>query len=137
METSEKSAMNQHTRRFGLRLFAARRLIASLGALVLISSEISAAPKMAELIDGVAGVSAYQREGLFIDKVVFTFNQQDAFSARLRLQDRGADFADEKLGDETVDGTCTTFNGFTLELDCRIYRTSDRSQVAHLRVPLH
>lgn len=36
-----------------------------------------------------------------------------------------------------VRATCGTVNGFVLALDCRIARTLDNVQVAHLRIPLY
>jgi hypothetical protein len=96
----------------------------------------AAAPRPAELIEGVPGVSGRQEVGFLHDRVVITWQGQDALSARLRLRDRGADF-EGYLGGMPVRATCTTFNGFVLTLDCQVVRTLDAARVAHLRIPLY
>ena len=90
----------------------------------------------AEVLEGSSTLSGYQQETWLYDRVVITENGKDALSARLRIIDRGADFSG-KLAGEDVSGKCTTFNGFTLDLDCKFYRTADGKRVAYLRVPLH
>ena len=89
----------------------------------------------AEVFEGGAALSGYQQETWLYDRVVITENGKEALSARLRIIDRGASLSGTLAG-EAVSGTCTTFNGFALDLDCRLFR-SDGKRVAYLRVPLH
>ena len=90
----------------------------------------------AEVFEGGAALSGYQQETWLYDRIVITENGKDALSARLRIIDRGADLTG-KLAGEDVTGKCTTFNGFSLDLDCKFYRNGDGKRVAYLRVPLH
>ena len=90
----------------------------------------------AELFEGSAKISGYQQENWLYDRVVITEDGKPALSARLRIVDRGASLQGQIAGD-TVTGKCTTFNGFSLDLDCKLFRTSDGKRVAYLRVPLH
>ena len=90
----------------------------------------------AEVFEGGVGLSGFQQETWLYDRVVITENGKAALSAHLRIIDRGADLAG-KLAGEDVTGKCITFNGYTLDLDCKIYRKGDGTRVAHLRVPLH
>jgi hypothetical protein len=93
---------------------------------------------------GDPAVSGYQQETWVYDRVIITYDKQPALAARLRLLDRGAAL-DGRIGDRDVSGTCSTFNGFTLELDCRICAAGTEEQacrnssepIAHLRIPLH
>ena len=93
---------------------------------------------------GDQAVSGYQRESWVYDSVVITYNKVPALTGRLRMIDRGANF-EGRLGERDVSSVCTTFNGFTLELDCRICAAGTDEQackssaepIAHLRIPLH
>lgn len=90
----------------------------------------------AEVFEGGASLSGYQQETWLFDRVVITENGKDAIAARLRVIDRGANLTG-KISGEDVAGSCTTFNGFTLDLDCKLFRVADGKRVAYLRVPLH
>ncbi len=93
---------------------------------------------------GDAAISGYQQETWVYDRVIITYDKVPALSARLRVLDRGAAL-EGRLGERDVSGTCSTFNGLTLELDCRICAAGTEEQacknssepIAHLRIPLH
>ena len=108
------------------------------GCLLTVLAGCAALPTRpnAELFEGNAAISGYQQETWLYDRVVITENGKEALSARLRIIDRGANLAG-RLGGEDVSGKCTTFNGFTLDLDCKLFRRADGAPVAYLRVPLH
>lgn len=93
---------------------------------------------------GDPAISGYQQETVVYDRVIITYNGQPALSARLRMLDRGAAF-EGRIGERDVSGTCSTANGFSLDLDCRICAAGTEEQacknssepIAHLRIPLH
>ena len=93
---------------------------------------------------GDQAVSGYQQESWIYDRVIITYNTAPALTGRLRIIDRGANF-EGRLGEREVSSVCTTFNGLTLELDCRVCAAGTEEQackssaepIAHLRIPLH
>ncbi len=130
-----------------LKLLLAVPLLAFVAGCSAIPLPASAPPAVLPVnlaTGGDQAVSGYQLESWVYDSVVITYNKAPALTGRLRLIDRGASF-EGRLGERDVSSVCTTFNGLTLELDCRICASGTEEQacrssaepIAHLRIPLH
>lgn len=102
-----------------------------LGVTLALLTTLALAFKPAELIEGPAGLSAYQDPGIIWSRIVITYNGETILKKRLSTRYRGGSWKTEFQG-QPVKVRCQTFNGFSLAVDCKMYGAR---QIAQITIP--